>query len=1131
MLGPGAKPQRPATRARSACYQQRGAMDSSPQHLRIYRSNRLEKLAEALGDVLSEAPADVLAPECIVVPGRGVAQWLSMQLAERFGVWSNVLYLYPRNFVSFALDRVLAKPGKTLATVDPDHLVWTVLSVLEPLLGEPACEALRRYVDADPSRLRYFELCRRIAHTFDRYATYRPDLLQSWERRRSLEGEDASQLALFAGPKDPEAWQPMLWRALHERLGPVYAGALERRFSKGLAQSQRLANLPSRISCFAITHLPPSYARILVMLCPHVTLHMFQLRATEPPAAGVRAKVSWGGARSSGAGGNALVESLGGLALDFDAVLERELSSQDVATRVFDLYAPPTGATLLDRLQRQLWRNQAPTSAERCPISAADESIRIHVCHSPMREIEVLHDQLLALLGAGRGLEARDVVVMLPDVESYAPLIEAVFRRSPGDPAAIPFSIADRSAQRAAPVVDALGRLFALAAQRFSTPQVLDLLALEVVAGRFGITPREVELLTAWLTRSNVRWGRDADHRAAHGHPHSDKTSWRFGLRRLLLGYAMENDPPVLVGGVLPAPEAEGLEAVALGKLCDFVEALFSATSALGEAHTPSAWPGVVGAALDALCVNDTDTAWQHEEVQRAVIQLADNARGAGYLAPIGGAAFRELLFDAIDRARPARGLLSGGVTFCSMVPLCTLPFRVVCLVGLGDGELPRREVVSDFDLIAHGPEGRRIGDRSRRSEDRYLFLEAIVSARERLIITYTGQSIRDNAALPPSVLVSELCDQLALGSSAAPGEDPLASVIVRHPLQAFSARYFDGRDGRLFSYAEHYVAGAATARAGAAPPFFTGALPPAPPSDTLGVSELVRFFQNPTAYLLNRRLELFLRERDFDVPDREPQELSPLEKFEVGNELLGLMLDGVPVEQAKALILATGAVPLGSPGELDFLDLHASASAIGGHVQKARQGVHEPARAFERRLPSGRLLLGTLPEAYAGGLVEYQFARVRAKHLLGFWIRHLVSCWLRPGATAGCLVGRPLEGDGVLRHQLSPVPDPAPLLERLVARYDQGQEEPLHLFPTTSRLFAEQYGKKQKPGWDLEQQINREWRREVSEDPHLRRVFVVDQTLASPFEASAGRPTFTVLALEVFGPLLEHLTTSSDEA
>jgi exodeoxyribonuclease V gamma subunit len=1108
-------------------------MDGSPQHLRIYRSNRMEKLAEAIGDVLCEAPPDSLAPECILVPGRGVAQWLSMTLAERFGVWSNVLYLYPRNFVSWALDRVLGKPGKALGAIDPERLLWTVFSAAEPLLGEPAFDTLRRYVEADPSRVRYFELCRRIAYTFDRYATYRPDLLQSWERRRAVDASDASQLGLFAGAKDPQAWQPMLWRALHERLGPVYAGALERRFLKGLQQSQRLANLPARISCFGVTHLPPSYARILVLLCPHVPVHMFQLRATEHATPDARARASgWGGAsaRAGTPRGNPLVESLGGLGLDFDAVLDQELASQNVGTRVFELYAAPEGSTLLARLQRQILKNQALFSSEPGRGPDADDSIRIHVCHSPMREVEVLHDQLLALLGGDAGLEARDVVVMLPDVESYAPLIEAVFRRSPGDPAAIPFSIADRSAQMAAPVVDALGRLFTLAEQRFSTPQVLDLLALEAVAGRFGIAPREVEQLTGWLTRANVRWGRDADHRESHGHPRSDKTSWHFGLSRLLLGYAIENDPPALVGGVLPAAEAEGLEAVALGKLCDFVQALFTAAIALGEAHPPAAWPEVVGAALDALCVNDTETAWQHQEVREALVKLAANAREAGYAEPVGGAAFRELLFETIDAGRPARGLLMGGVTFCSMVPLCTLPFRVVCLVGLGDGELPRREVSTDFDLIAHGPEGRRTGDRSRRSEDRYLFLEAIVAARERLIITYTGQSIRDNAALPPSVLVSELGDQLALASVAAPGADPLAGVIVRHPLQAFSARYFDGRDPRLFSYAEHYVAGAAAARVGPAPAFFAEPLGPPPPSDALGVSDLVRFFQNPTAYLLNRRLELFLRERDLEVPDREPQELSPLDKFAAGNELLELMLDDVPAARAKELILATGALPLGSPGELDFLDIHASASAIAGQVRAARRGPHEPARMIEQRLPSGRLLLGTLPESHDGGLVEYQFARVRAKHLLGFWIRHLLACWLRPGAERGRLIGRPLDGAGVLCHELRPVAEPARVLDQLVIRYDEGQRLPLHLFPTTSRLFAEQHGKKQKPGWDLQMQIQREWRREVSEDPHLARVFVVDRQLVHPYECAPGQTGFEALALEVFQPLLEHLTSSKDE-
>ena len=498
-----------------------------PHCLRVYRSNRMEKLADVLGDVLSEPPENALSPECILVPGRGVAQWLSMQLCQRFGVWANVLYLYPRNFVGWALDRVLTKPGEVVEAIDPDQLLWSVFSTLKPLLGRPEFAAIQRYVAGDTTEVRYFELCRRITATFDRYVTYRPDMLQAWERQpsRGAEAGTPPQLALFSRSDDAHGWQPVLWRALIARLGPVHTGALERRFLRSLQQAKRLQNLPARISCLGLTHLPPSYTRILVALCPHVPVHMFLLGAADVAAAEPR--------------GNPLVQSLGALARDFESVLEQELSNQNVRCEASSLYETPPGPSRLSRLQREILEDRPPARAAalaEAQAISADESIRIHVCHSPMREVEVVHDQLMALLSSGAGFTPRDIVVMMPDVEMYAPLIEAVFRRGFEDPYRIPYSIADRSVQTSAPVVDALQRLFALADQRLSAPQVLDLLSRDVVAARFDISPQDLEQMTYWLTSTNVRWGMDADHRQAHGHPHSDKNSWEFGLRRLFLG-------------------------------------------------------------------------------------------------------------------------------------------------------------------------------------------------------------------------------------------------------------------------------------------------------------------------------------------------------------------------------------------------------------------------------------------------------------------------------------------------------------------------------------------------------------------------------------------------------------------
>lgn len=1114
-------------------------MDQRPECLRIYRSNRMEKLAESLGDVLSEPPENPLSPECILVPGRGVAQWLNMQLCERFGIWANVLYLYPRNFVGWALDRVLGKPGEALEVIEPERLLWSVFSTLKPLLGRPEFETVQRYVAADSTEVRYFELCRRIAFTFDRYATYRPDMLHGWERpsRGSSDAQGAPQLALFSGSQDTQGWQPVLWRALSERLGPVHTGALERRFLRSLQQNKRSTNLPGRISCVGVTHLPPSYTRILVALCRQVPVHMFQLCASEGASS---AALPAPRGRSRGAAPrtatfrearqNPLVQSLGALATEFESILGQELESQGVTSETAALFEGGVESTRLTRLQREILENRAPSPGPPLiPGSPADESIRIHVCHSPMREVEVVHDQLMALLSSDAGLEPRDVVVMMPDVESYAPLIEAVFRRGSDDAYRVPYSIADRTVQTSAPVVDALERLFALGDQRLSAPQVLDLLALDVVAARFEITPQDLELATHWLTSTNVRWGIDAAHKDAHGHPRHDQNSWRLGLRRLFLGYALDTEEPGLVFDTLPAEGAEGTLAATLGRLSAFVETLFQHVAALAAPHPPEEWPTVVGAALEALCVSDEETAWQHQQLREALTLLQSRAAAAGYTEPIGGAALREILFEAVNSALPARGFLMGGVTFCSMVPLRTIPFRVVCMLGLGDGQLPRRELSTDFDLITHGPEGRRLGDRSRRSEDRYLFLEAILSARERLLITYTGQSIRDNAPLPPSVLVNELCDYLAASAPASvPRGLALEDIIVHHPLQAFSPRYFDKSDARLFSYAAHYVEGVeprGPARV-VATEFFPGPLPAEEQGSVLATQDLVRFYQNPAAYLLNRRLELFLREQDLEVPDREPQEISPLDKYTTGHQLLELLLSGVDAEQAKPIIRATGALPLGGPGDLDFMEIAACASGIAERVLEARRGGRRPPLHIEHALPSGRQLSGTLPESFGNGLLEYQFSRVRAKHLLGTWIRHLLYCWRAPGESASesSLIGRALSGNAVTHRRFLPVSDPARHLDALVARYDEGQTHPLCLFPSTSLLYAEEQRKKPKPESELKLSLEREWRAELGRDPHLVRIYGSHRPLS---ELEAGNPSpraFEALALEVFAPLLDHL-------
>lgn len=1133
-------------KAKKIARSDRNAVSPAAYPLELYRSNRMERLVDALAELVSEPTDDAFAPECILVSGRGMAHWLGLELSRRFGVWANSLYLFPRNFVHWALERFAsdeaeAAPDSDVRELDREQLAWAVLATLSGLLEGPEFSILREYVAADETGVRYFELCQQIATTFDQYRTYRPELIREWERARSPQGDgQAPQLPLFEAQDAAQRWQPLLWRALSARLGS-HGESIEQRFFEGLAASKR-AGLPSRIISLGVDNLPPLYTRILVGLCAHVPVYSFQLAASElgwqsveltlpeRTRGSARARAQRGGKimRLGQRPTHPLVRSLGMLGGEFEALLRHELSRQGVALQeARGLFQEPPRTTLLSRLQGAILASSEAVA--RAPDATHDDSIAVHVCHSPMREVEVLHDQLLALLAHGKGIAPEDVVVMMPDVNDYAPLIEAVFQRDHQDGYRIPYSIADRSIRDAAPVVDALARILELVGTRLNAPQVLDLLALEVVARRFEILPQDVEKITGWVSLANIRWGVDAEHHLREGHPYAEANSWRFGLRRLLMGYAVSNTDAEVFGETLPLEAVEGMAAELLGKLCDFLDRLFRHLEAFLVPQTPDGWRDSISAALEELVDNDPDNAWQHQELRAALGALADRARAAGFVGTLTHQAFTRLLLDTANDARPARGFLAKGVTFCSMVPLRSIPFRVIAMLGLGDGEFPRREQFADFDLIAHSPDERRLGDRSRRNEDRYLFLEALLSARERLIITYTGQSIRDNAEMPPSVVVSELVDCLRRQGA------NLEQLVVKHPLQAFSQRYFDASDARLFSYEEYYKKAAESLgeERTSLVPLFPAPLPPPASGEALQLVELVRFFENPTQYLLNQRLGVWLSDREQMVLGREPQELSALDKYGVGNQLLELLLGDVPEERLRRMIRASGAVPWGTPGDLYLTELSACAEPIADAVRKARAGGRQPPLPLHHVLPDQRVLTGTLTQRFGADLVHYQFARVRARHLLRLWINHLAHCLVRhddPSPRA-LLFGRPeVPADRskaetertVERRCFLPVAHPARELARLVQLYDEGQRLPLAFFPTASLVYVQSLLEKadQRGARDA---AGKSWLGEAKYDAHIARVFG-SETPCFAVRGSAEAASFEALAEVVYAPLLAHL-------
>lgn len=1078
----------------------------------VHRSNRVERLFDALAEVVSTPLPDPLQPECIVVSSRGMNTWLAMQLSERFGVWAGGHFPFPRRFVD-DLFSMVAPHGP--AWRDPQQLLWPILAELPGLLKTPPFVELRRFVDNDASGRHLFQLAHRIAHVFDQYPVFRPEMVLGWD----------------AGAEDH--WQAVLWRAVTDRLGGQHVAASAQDFIDAL-EGAPPKGLPSRVSVFGVSTLPPFYVHVLQALDQVVPVHLFLISPSQEYWAELRSRNMAPEVLESVP---PLLVSLGAVGREFQGVLE-SIDYQEGAS----LYADPGQDDLLCALQSRLLHLQG---SQRPPheASAEDRSLTLHACHSPMREVEVLHDHLLAMLAEDSTLQPRDIAVLITDVDTYAPLVEAVFERDESDPSFIPFCLADRAVRAENPLVDAFIRVVEMVGGRVTASEVLDLLALEPVQARFGIGADALDRIGTWVEGAKIRWGIDEEHRKRHGQPPMSENTWRFGLNRLFLGVAMRGGGLQTFAGALPFDEIEGASAELLGRFGQFCESLFEAVVGLEAPRPVGQWQRDLDAMLQAVLVSaDTEARWDPQPIRAALDAIAQDAALARFEDDLALSAMLELLETRLEADAPPRGFLAKGVTFCAMLPMRSVPFRVVCMLGLSDGAFPRGGRQMSFDLIATDP---KPGDRSRRADDRYLFLEALLAARQRVHLSYVGQSIQDNADLPPSVVVSDLLDQLVTSvKPPAPLPDTpegvRALVRVRHPMQPFSPRYFGAdADPRLFSFSRDYCEGAKalldpTKLVGRPPLLSEPLCDPRerdPSASTLDLNRLLKFYRLPVADLVRRRLGVYLDDKDArDYSDREPMEVLGLDNWQLGDTVLRHELADMDTDDSLDLTRAEGIVPLGTPGACTHEETHRAVAPLIAAASKARDGDPLPPRMVD--LPIGPTrIVGTLGNRWASGRVELQYGMRRPKSLLRLWIQHLVLCAAAPDdqALRSVLVARGKKDAPPDVCAFGPVPDAPALLGDLCEMYWTGQCEPLLLFPSASWNYAQTL-RDTGSHEDARRRASSAWggqKNYEAKDPHIQRVFGSDDVFApgyTPLPTPLRGPDAGDVAQRVFGPLLDAL-------
>ncbi|MCE5275202.1 MAG: exodeoxyribonuclease V subunit gamma [Deltaproteobacteria bacterium] len=1006
--------------------------------LRLIESNRLEVLSQALAASLSEPLSSPLTPETIVVQSRGMQRWLSMELARMHGICANVHWPFPNAFVLDMFKRILPDLEQP-PLFEKDALTLRIMDCLPGLLDQAGFNRIRDYLEADTAGMKLYQFSSMMANFYDQYVIFRPELVLGWEEGK---GEPAGY---------PENWQAALWRKVVDGVAPYHRARLKQAFVRGLGQAD-VSTLPERVSIFGISYLPAFHLEVLRGLSGFMEVSLYCLNPCREYWADIVPERRI--ARIAGRepetdlhleSRNDLLASFGGLGRNFLDMV-RDLDPEET-----DLFVEVEGTSMLARVQADILNLRAPGEEGTVEVEKGDCSIQVHSCHSPMREVEVLLDSLLSLFERDPNLEPRDVLVMAPDIEGYAPSIRAVFDLTGDDSRRMPYSISDRSFRKSSQLADALMAVLDFPGKRFEASLVMDLLDREPVRARFGMDEDAVRTVHAWVTGAGIRWGRDGRDKEEQGLPGFEENTWKFGLKRLLLGYAMAGEGEGLFEGIAPFPDMDPAEADLLGSFVDFVERLFAAVEELRQGRGLAEWSKVLLKIIDELFAADEDTLREFLRLKSAVQDLEQAARDAGFEGDVTVDVVRHHLGRAFGHAAEGAGFLERGVTFCSMLPMRSIPFKVVCLMGMNHESFPRRDYASGLDLMAMKA---RKGDRSRREDDLYLFLEALLSARDVLCISHVGQGIQDNAPIPPSVVVSSLLEYLDR-AFVRPDGPVSAHVVVRHCLQAFNPRYFTPGTG-LFSYSQDNADAAGALRREGCLGSVKGVrlADPQEQERIVDMERLLEFFRGPARFFLKHRLGAALTREEEALLDREPFAVTGLERYTLQQRVLANRLAGKSAETDLVRLRAEGVLPHGVPGELTLSGIAGEIDAFLPLIQRVMKG-GEMVRKTVAVTVDGYTLTGAVDSLDGCGVLSFRYADITPGDLMRAWVSLLLLQAADPGAPASaCHMGK---GKQVF---FKAVNDPEAALRALLDVYGQGLCRPLHLFPKSSYAYAEEMKK-----------------------------------------------------------------------
>ncbi|MBT3176318.1 MAG: exodeoxyribonuclease V subunit gamma [Desulfobacula sp.] len=1015
---------------------------------------------EALASVLEAVPDNPMMPEWIGIQSRGMKQWITMQTAKKLGVCTNMHFFFPRQMI----DQIITsyKPLENQgANFNEDHIFWSVMKLILENGSQKSLSSIENYIKNDETGKKLYQLSMKIAKVFDDYQVYRSQMLIDWQTHSPNEVS-----------KDPAAkWQEVLWRKIVSK-DPHNHMAYKTRFflEKFSSEMVNKDNLPSRISFFGISALPEIFLQVFEKMSQIMDINFFLLAPSNLFFFDIKSPRQLGKMAVKEETGvdpevlyyemtNPLLSSLGTSGKLFHSCLE-SFNYHEPFDYLFQDPVNESGKSntmlvhiksdILNLVSRKQGDNDTPVT-----IAASDTSICIHACHSPMREAQVLKDLLLEEFEKDPELSPHDIIVMMPDIESYAPFIESVFTLE----TLLPFSISDRRKRSESESLDAFLKILALRNARLEQKQVLDLLLSDSIAKKFNISFDEIHMIEEMVEDAKILWGKDAKHRENLGLQPFEENTWQFGLQRLFMGMAMPENHESLVKGIMPCQPFEGLDLEVLGKFAAFCHTLFSCLEFLDGRKTIKKWceelKKISALLIDRNFKNGEDLIFLIQTID----ELKENAKKAGFKDIVSFEVINSLIEKKLDQNISQGNFLAGNITFCNIMPMRSIPFKITVLMGMDEKSFPRQDFTPGFSLIKQYP---KAGDKIERDEDRYLFLETLLSARSKFICTYTGMSIQDNSKIPCAGVVSELSDIMERSFIFQKGY----AYYFFHPLHPFDEEYFNQKNG-FFSFSKdncNITKALAQSRSEIKRVerniFVRASLKKSKDQiSTITLDEIIQFFKNPVQVYMKEGLNIKIPDVEDQTCDREVFSISGLDQYILGSFLVENKTGSSNRDQLYSIVKARGILPLGKKGKFEFEKIMDIADPV---IYAAR------AITSKRKLPSivREINIGDLrvsnnfSDIREDGIYFVSFGKLNSARLLSAWIRHLFLNICAPPGYPGetIIIGRDPKGKKPVVSFSFPALESGAIkyFKELTQIYNKGKDSPFYFFCETSWQFVQ---------------------------------------------------------------------------